>query len=171
VARIRTRTDELNAVIAEQSAAASAIPVDIHAIFNEIGANGYHIGGLTLTSTFGTGGIFSADGFHPNNVGQALVADYVIQALNEAEGAAIPRPNLGEALFTPDLPPVASAAAVSPGSEETSLWTRRQLFELFPPIAEGVHILEPQMPIRLPEPRTDRGRMRVTERPPADRNH
>ncbi len=168
VAAISAKVDQLNGVIADQSAGASAITVDIHAIFNEIRDHGYEIGGITLTSTFGTGGIFSADGFHPNNVGQALVADYIVQALNESEDAGITRPNIAEALFTPDLPPGGSAA-VTPDPEEAALWTRRQLFELFPPVAEGVYLLEPRTPIRRPDPRVREDSTRTLERPAADR--
>jgi hypothetical protein len=170
VALIQTRTMELNSEIASIGGGAGAVLVDIHALFDEVKAEGYHIGGITLTSTFGTGGLFSADGFHPNNVGHALVADYVIQALNAEEGMEIPRPNIAEALFTPDLPPGASAATTEPAPEELSLWTIRELYDLFPPVDAGVQIVLPRMPIRTPEPRANRDATQTLDRPPADRN-
>jgi lysophospholipase L1-like esterase len=168
VEQLSGKVDQLNAIIAERSEAFGALEVDIHAIFNDIAANGYHIGGITLTTTFGTGGIFSADGFHPNNIGQMLVANAVIDRLNAA-GDAIPAPNIAQVLFTPDLPPVAAALG-TPDLEEIAAWTRHRLFELFPPVADGVSILEPRSPVRLPAPRALEDQMRTVERPGSDRS-
>jgi lysophospholipase L1-like esterase len=167
VEQLSGKVDQLNAIIAERSEAFGALEVDIHAIFNDIKANGYHIGGITLTTTFGTGGIFSADGFHPNNIGQMLVANAVIDRLNAA-GNEIPAPNIAQVLFTPDLPPVAAAVG-TPDLEELAAWTRHRLFELFPPVAQGVSVLEPRTPVRLPGPRPDEDGTRTVERPGPDR--
>jgi hypothetical protein len=163
VDRIRARTDELNAVIANVGGAAGAIPIDIHAIFGGIAAHGYHIGGLTLTTTFATGGIFSADGFHPNSIGQAIAADEVIKALNAAKHLAIPEPNLAAAIFTPDVPP-GTASASAPGLD-FSEQMRRQLYACFPPVTAGIQILEPESPIYRVDPRARPEKNRTVERP------
>lgn len=164
VARIRARTDELNASIASIGGTASAIPLDIHAFFSDVTAHGYHIGGLTLSTTFGTGGIFSADGFHPNSVGQAVVAAEIINLLNAARNLTIPLPNLGQALFTPDVPP-GSTASGADAAVEFSAVIERQLRALFPPVGAGVQVLEAQMPIQRSKPRAPRGETRTVERP------
>ncbi len=149
VAQIRARTDELNAVIASVGGAAGAIPVDIHGRFQEIATTGYRIGGLAFTTTFGTGGIFSADGFHPNSIGQAVVADWMITALNEARDLSIPRPNLYAAIFTPDVPP--GSSATTPGTKaEQDLFHR--LCDVFPPVSDGIVVEEPRAVIVRPDP-------------------
>ncbi len=113
VAAIVARTNELNAVIAAEVASAGGVLVDIHAIFEDISANGYHIGGLTLTRSFLTGGIFSADGFHPSSIGYTMIADEFIKAMNSSLGTDIPRPDFSHVLFTPNVP--AGGAALTDG--------------------------------------------------------
>ena len=106
VAAILARTGELNAVIA---AAIGDPLVDIHAIFEDITAHGYHVGGLTLTRSFLSGGIFSADGFHPTSIGYTLIADEFIKEMNASLGTDIPRPDFSHVLFTPNVPGGGSA--------------------------------------------------------------
>jgi len=55
-------------------------------------------GGIELTEDFLVGGIFSYDGFHPQNVGQAVVAGALIDFLNDELGASIPQLNMYEIL-------------------------------------------------------------------------
>ena len=100
----------------------------MHAIFDEIGAHGYHLGGLTLSSSFLTGGIFSADGFHPSSIGYTIVADEFIRSMNEHLGLSIPRPSFNHVLFTPNVP--ATGSAVRDGGEwHYSIGMWRQLLE------------------------------------------
>lgn len=113
VAAIVTRTNELNAVIGAEIAGAGGVLVDINSIFGDIKAHGYHIGGLTLTSSFLTGGIFSADGVHPSSIGYTMVADEFIQEMNRSLGTDIPRPDFSHVLFTPNVP--AGGAALTDG--------------------------------------------------------
>jgi lysophospholipase L1-like esterase len=110
VAAIVTRTNELNAVIAAEIGTPL---VDIHAIFEDIKAHNYHIGGLTLTRSFLTGGIFSADGFHPSSIGYTMIADEFIKEMNDSLGTDIPRPDFSHVLFTPNVP--AGGAALTDG--------------------------------------------------------
>jgi len=55
-------------------------------------------GGIELSEDFLVGGIFSYDGFHPQNVGQAVVAGALIDFLNDELGASIPQLNMYEIL-------------------------------------------------------------------------
>jgi hypothetical protein len=115
VALIRQRTIDLNAKIMSISGSNGAILIDIYAIFNKIKANGYQVGGITLTTDFLTGGIFSADGAHPGQIGYAIIADEFIKALNAAKGSNYEEPNLSEALFAPNVPTPSSTIAPAGG--------------------------------------------------------
>lgn len=169
VVAIETRTGELNAKIASIGGGAGAILLDIHALFDRIRTEGLEIGGITLNAAFGTGGLFSADGFHPNNIAHAILADEIIKAVNAANGSSIPEPNLAEVLFTPDVPP---ASAVAQGPEpDSSLLAGRQLLELFQPA--GIRLLEFDSLARPHRPRGGRTLMLDGRGGPAegDRNH
>jgi len=91
---IRTRTNELNSIVRGVAASAGAPVVDMAEFFAEIGAHGYHIGGVTLTTAFLTGGLFSYDGVHPQNLAHAIVANEFIEVINSAYGATVPLVNL-----------------------------------------------------------------------------
>jgi len=136
VAAIRARTGELNAEIAGAASANGAILLNVHSIFEQIKAHGIEIGGITLNTSFLTGGLFSADGFHPSNIAHAIVALEIIDALNEARNLDIPPPNIAEALFTPDVPP-AVATSISPAD----VW--KSLLEIFPPVEDGIEVVLP----------------------------
>jgi phospholipase/lecithinase/hemolysin len=170
VGAIQARTGELNARIASIGGGAGAVLLDIHALFDRIRTEGLEFGGVTLNADFGTGGLFSADGFHPNNIAHAILADEIIKALNAAEGSSIPEPDLSTALFTPDVPP---ASAVAQGPEpDFSILAGRQLLELFQP--GGVRLLGFDSAARPHRPRGGRALL-LGDRPggPAegDRNH
>ena len=150
VAAIRTRTNELNSEIAAAASANGAILVDTHAVFDEVLAEGLHFGGIELGAEFLTGGLFSADGVHPNNIGHAIIADEIIQTLNEARDLDIPRPNIAEVLFTPDVPPTV-ATRVDP----FEAW--KSLLEVYPP-ADGIEVKLPALQGKRP-PTKGKGRL------------
>jgi phospholipase/lecithinase/hemolysin len=93
VSTIRARTDEFNSLIAQQAAAYGATLVDIHTLLNQIRANGYRVGGRTLTTMY-LGGIFSLDGIHPTNTGYAILADQFISSINASLRTHIPPVNV-----------------------------------------------------------------------------
>ena len=109
---IQTRTNDINARIRADSTGTSIVLYDLNARFTQISQQGYSIGGITLTTAFLQGGLFSADGSHPTRIGYAILADDIIQAVNAATGSTIPRPNIEQALDTPNESPFASASAV-----------------------------------------------------------
>ncbi len=86
VADIEEYVAAYNATIAEQIDGVGGVLVDINAIFDDVTAHGYHIGGITLTSAFLSGGIFSADGVHPSSIGYSIVAQAFINAMNAELG-------------------------------------------------------------------------------------
>ncbi len=108
---IEASTEHFNETIKAQAAAHGAGVLDVNAIFNQLKQSGYDIGGLHVSADFPTGGIFSADGLHPTNIGYAIVADYWIQAINQTAGTKMPGPDIYTALFTPDVPQFSQGAA------------------------------------------------------------
>jgi len=119
VALIRQRTTEINARIAAVATARGATVLDTHAIFDHIVENnhGYEVGGgIVVTASFLTGGIFSADGFHPTNIGYAIVAKEVVQHINDTKGTEFELPDLAHTVFEPDVPVITATGVVDPAA-------------------------------------------------------
>ena len=112
---LQQRTAEYNSVIADAAAASGATLVDANAILGRIAVEGYSIGGITLTTAFLTGGIFSYDGVHPSTIGYTVIADEIIKALNATGSDVYAQPNFSDALFTPDVPVTGAAGGVAAG--------------------------------------------------------
>ena len=128
VAGIEEFVADYNAIIAAQIAGVGGAVVDINAIFDEISAHGYHLGGINLSTAFLSGGIFSADGVHPSSIGYTIIANAFIQTMNFELGLEIPTPDFSHVLFTPNVPP--SGAGVRGGGEwHYSLGMWRDLLE------------------------------------------
>ena len=94
IALLRSRTAELNGVIKAVAAQFGAKVLDFNAVLAGINAHGYTVGGITLTSAFLTGGIFSYDGIHPQRLGYAIVANEFIKTINAGFGTNVPQVNL-----------------------------------------------------------------------------
>jgi lysophospholipase L1-like esterase len=69
----------------------------IRALLAELATTGRHVGGITLTSAFLSGGVFSYDGVHPSDVGYAIVANEFIRVIN-GSGGSLPLVDLGAVL-------------------------------------------------------------------------
>ena len=126
VALIRQRTTEINGRIASVAAANGASVIDAHALFDEIAAHGYEAGGgIVITTSFLTGGLFSADGFHASNIGYAIVAKEIIDHLNATADTEIEPPDLAHTLFEPDVPVITTGVvdpAAGPFGYSLSMW-------------------------------------------------
>jgi len=92
IAVINERIATLNGIITATAAQFPNVHLfDINPIFAELVAGDYRtFGGIELGNAFLTGGVFSYDGFHPQNVGQAVVASGLIDFINDEFGADIP---------------------------------------------------------------------------------
>lgn len=86
---ISAHIQQLNAIIKATVAAHGMALVDTHAIFAAISKQPIELFGVPLTTRF-LGGLFSLDGVHPSNVGQAVLAHVFIDALNRHYGMDIP---------------------------------------------------------------------------------
>lgn len=91
---MKTRLAEYNTVIKAVAAQFNAKIADINAVFDDLLAHGRTYGGITLTSAFLTGGIFSYDGAHPQQLGYAVLASEWIKAINANYGTALPDINM-----------------------------------------------------------------------------
>lgn len=122
-AAINARIAELNAIIAEEAAAVGAPVLDVNSIFSDIVARGYMLGGIKLTASFLTGGIFSYDGVHPQRLGYALVANEFVKLINSAFGARVPQVNLQKYLEGTETTTtvMASQVQMAPGAFNSTL--------------------------------------------------
>lgn len=100
IATINERITTLNGTITATAAQFPNVHLfDINPTFAELVNGDYRtFGGIELSNEFLTGGVFSYDGFHPQNVGQAVVAGALIDFINDEFGADIPQLNMYDIL-------------------------------------------------------------------------
>lgn len=99
VTLLKTRGGEYNAQIKSLAEAAGYKVFDTAALLADIAAKGRSYGGVTLTSSYLAGGMFSYDGVHPTATGYAVVADSLVQFVNDQYGMSLPRVNMYPYLF------------------------------------------------------------------------
>jgi len=148
VATIRDRVAANNRAIAEICGAAGIPVLDVNALLAEFAGPGRDVGGVTLTSGFLTGGIFSYDGIHLTDLGYAILANEWI-ALIDRSGARLPLVNLAPYLGLDSRARRAGGVAASGGGRharppnppavELSQEAVDTLRALFPPMRGRVH--------------------------------
>lgn len=89
---INTKTSEYNAVITQLSLTYGLAIVDFRNLVHQLKA-GMAYNGVSMSSTFVTGGTYSLDGINLNPNGQALLANAFIEAINRTFNASIPYAN------------------------------------------------------------------------------
>jgi lysophospholipase L1-like esterase len=94
IAAIKTRTTELNAVIKAVAGSNGYTVWDANAFFAEVKAHGVSYGGVKLTASFLTGGLFSYDGVHPQRIGYAVIANELIKTINATFGTEVSQVDL-----------------------------------------------------------------------------
>ena len=93
-AAIQDRINHYNATITAVVNERGAAFVDVNAALRQLATTGVHVGGITYSSSFLTGGIFGYDGVHPGAFGYAYVANLFIDAINAKFGGDIPEVDL-----------------------------------------------------------------------------
>ena len=83
----------MNSAVESASLRSYVAKVDLAGLLSTISIEGLILGGNQYSSEFITGGLFSLDGVHPNDLGYALMANTMIDAANLKWGCAIPRVN------------------------------------------------------------------------------
>jgi lysophospholipase L1-like esterase len=110
-ATIRARVNAFNTIIRTVANEKGAAFVDVNATLTDLAAHGLNVGGVTYSSAFLTGGVFSYDGVHPTAFGYAFVANLFIDAINDKFNDDIPLVDLFPFVFGTSTG--ASTAAVS----------------------------------------------------------
>jgi len=83
-----SRISEINAFIKETAAAKKLALADVHAFLNKV-KTGYIYNGVMISSAYITGNAFSLDGVHLTPMGNAIVANLFIDAINKQYGSSI----------------------------------------------------------------------------------
>ena len=97
---ISQTTYAYNQVISQAASQFDLALVDAYSHFNQLTESGIMYEGINFTSSFITGNTFSTDGIHLSPQGNALVANYFIEAINEKYNSVIPLVNVT------DYPPI-----------------------------------------------------------------
>ncbi|MBB4118751.1 lysophospholipase L1-like esterase [Mesonia hippocampi] len=100
---VNQATAAYNAVIEGLATAKNLAFVDANAMMEQLANGGITYDGGMVTSAFATGGAFSLDGIHLTPRGNAIMANYIIRALNETYNATVPVVNVGNYSGTPAL--------------------------------------------------------------------
>ena len=90
ITSIQNAISAYNASIKSLADAKGLAFVDVNS-FLRTAQKGIEYNGITLNSNFVTGGAFSLDGIHLNPIGQALLANEFIKAINSKFGSSIPQ--------------------------------------------------------------------------------
>lgn len=90
LANISLHIEAYNQIIAQTAAVANLALVDFHTYFESF-KSGMVFDGVTMNTTFIQGGLFSTDGIHLTPRGNAVAANYCIQAINSHYGCYIPQ--------------------------------------------------------------------------------
>jgi lysophospholipase L1-like esterase len=144
IATIGARVTAFNAIIRTVAQERNAAFVDVNAEFRNIAQRGFPVGGLTFSSAYLTGGLFSYDGVHPTAFGYAAIANMFLTAINDQYDGEIPLVNLSPFVFG-----TASAASSLTGPSSfmdepgTALWTPEAIRNLF-------WALKVQIPVKKP---------------------
>ena len=88
-----TEVAQMNAHLDSLTQRPFTVKVDFNGMLNQIAANGFRLGANTFTTDFITGGLFSLDGVHPNDLAHAIMANLMIDAVNAKFGSGVPRVN------------------------------------------------------------------------------
>jgi lysophospholipase L1-like esterase len=121
------RINDYNAAITAAAAARNIPVADINGLMNSFATPKVY-GGVTLSKSFITGGIFSNDGTHLTDIGYMLFANEYIRTINSAYGTHIPLASITQ-FFTNNganfgFGSASSAVTLSPSaiSNITNLW-------------------------------------------------
>ena len=138
VAQIRARIAEFNDVIRAVATATAAKVFDVAALQQDIIAHGRTVGGVRLSNSFLTGGLFSYDGIHLQNLGNAFYANEWIKAINAGFGTSVPEIDVRAAVLG-----ASAATTVLAGNTQFSLEAWQSLIDtlapsLLKPVGRGV---------------------------------
>lgn len=91
---IRATASAMNTAIDSVATRPWITKVDMAGMLSDIALNGYTIGSTHYTSAYITGGLFSLDGVHPNDLAHSILANGMIDAVNARWACGVPRANM-----------------------------------------------------------------------------
>jgi len=94
VALTREYVQSYNATIKSIAASKGLAVFDAYSFLNMVKQNGLVVNGVSLTSSYITGGLFSLDGVHLTPRGYAIIANEFIKSINSTYGSNIPLANV-----------------------------------------------------------------------------
>lgn len=92
-ATIEGRINQYNVIIKQVATSQNLALADMNTYLKSF-ASGMVFDGIKVSTTFVTGGLFSTDGVHLNPRGNAIAANYFIQAINTKYGSNIPQADM-----------------------------------------------------------------------------
>lgn len=95
IEQIRNATEQYNMFIKEMADKYNLAFCDINKSFT-VWSKGTYIDGRRLSSDYITGGLFSLDGIHATFLGNAVIANMYIDAINEKYQSTIPKVNISD---------------------------------------------------------------------------
>jgi hypothetical protein len=96
ITRAQAATVALNNII-KATAARYHVPVaDMNAFFDKINREGFVTSGITNTTAFISGNLFSLDGVHPAPRGYAVIANELLRVINQNYSASLPYVDPGQ---------------------------------------------------------------------------
>ncbi len=96
-AEISRRVSALNTEIAALSGAHDAALADLHDVFRGVRERGVTVGPRALTADF-LGGFYSLNGYYPGRTGHAVIANRLLEAINETYGTRFEPIDLGRTI-------------------------------------------------------------------------
>lgn len=94
-AEVVARVNDFNKSIKLVAASKGLAVADVNAFLTAV-KNGIRIDGLSVSAKYITGNGFSLDGIHLTPIGNALMANVFIEAINKTYGAQVPRLNISD---------------------------------------------------------------------------
>lgn len=94
-AEVVARVNDFNKTIKSVAASKGLAVADVNAFLTSV-KNGIRIDGLAVSAKYITGNGFSLDGIHLTPIGNALMANVFIEAINKTYGAQVPRLNISD---------------------------------------------------------------------------
>lgn len=91
IEKIEKATETFNNKIKTAAESHDLAFVDVNQFFKDVAQNGMLLNGREITTEFVTGGAFSLDGIHLTPIGNVLLANEFIKAINKTYNASIPR--------------------------------------------------------------------------------
>jgi lysophospholipase L1-like esterase len=154
IAVINERLATVNGIIAGVAGQFPNVHLfDTASLMREVVDDGYRtFGGIELSEDFLTGGIFSYDGFHPQNVGQAVVAGALIDFINDEFNADIPQLDMYSILTEGDWqsPTPFKCGTCDPKEVILTEEAFMQLYRLVAPDLAALMDRRPSMAVRQP---------------------